>query len=280
MVHAFVATTFAPWLALVLIRYHVGAWVATVPPSGQASPVAPVLTGDMPPPSRSLTVQRVTPAGVSPALCINAQRACSSTVVPEAFCAPPREMNDAWFATPAAAMSAIALAMLCASAVTPAGSPVGPARTKSLVKIACPNWLFMENPPETNWFSRDAAWTMSMLGPPLPLSAFWIAVPVADPVYLKVNCGNAAWNWGWIRFGIRPESLISLVPTIDSDDALSAVASAGASIRTRAAKRPSTGRASSRRRPGRTRRSAGSVRRPLDTGWVIAPAYRGCLCNA
>ncbi len=54
-------------------------------------------------------------------------------------------------------------------------------------------------------------------------------------MYLKVNWGNAAWNCGWIRLGMRPESLMSLVPTIDSVEALSALASAGASMRTVAA---------------------------------------------
>ena len=265
------------------MTYHAGALaeVSTVPESGHGAPCAPLATGAIPPPSASLTVHSVTPAGVRPELFTSAHRACSSTVVPDAVVVPPRDTNvDCPPAAPTAATFAIAWAMLCASGVTPAGSPVGPTRTKSLVKIAWPNRLFSENPSATNWFSSDGAWTMSMLGPPLPLSAAWIAAPVADPVYLKANCGNAAWNCGWIRFGIRPASLRSLVPTIDSVDALSALASAGVSIMTRAAKRPRTGRASSRRTPGRAERSAGSVRRSGDTGWVIRPAYRGCLCNA
>src|ERR1700744_3900012 len=265
------------------MTYQAGALaeVLTVPESGQGAPCAPLLTGAIPPPSAALTVHKVTPAGVSPELSTSAHRACSSIVVPDALLVPPRETNVAVPpAAPTRATSAIAAAMLCTSGLAAAGSPVGPTRMKSLVKIACPKLLFIENPPETNWFSRDGAWTMSMLGPPGPLSAFWIAVPVAEPVYLKVNCGNAAWNCGCIRFGIRPESLTSLVPTIDSVDALSALASAGANIRTRAARRPRTGRASSRRTPGRTEESAGSGRRPEGTGWVIAPAYRGCLCIA
>jgi hypothetical protein len=70
----------------------------------------------MPPPSAALTVQSVTPAGVSPPLLTSAQMACSSTVVPEAVVVPPREMNQELPATPALATSANAAAMLCASA--------------------------------------------------------------------------------------------------------------------------------------------------------------------
>ena len=76
-------------------------------------------------------------------------------------------------------------------------------------------------------------------------------MPVAEPVYLKVNCGKAAWNAGWIRFGIRPESLTSLVPTIVSVEEVSALARPGTSSMIAAASRPRSGAASSRRRgPG------------------------------
>ena len=116
-------------------------------------------------------------------------------------------------------MSANACAALFAPfAATPAGSPVGPAITKSLVKIAFPYWLLYEKPPATNWFSSEAACTISALGPPVPFSAFWIAAPVAAPTYLNVYCGNSLLNAGWIRFGIRPESFTSLVPTTVSVD--------------------------------------------------------------
>src|ERR1700759_188852 len=87
---------FAPWLLLALISYHVGLWgLATVPLSGHGSPVAPTLTGDIPPPSSALTVHSVTPAGVSPELSTSAHRACSSIVVPDALLVPPRETNVA-----------------------------------------------------------------------------------------------------------------------------------------------------------------------------------------
>ena len=102
-------------------------------------------------------------------------------------------------------MSANAWAMLLAAlALTPAGSADGPARTKSLVKIAFPYWLLYEKPPATNWFSSEAAWTISALGPPVPFSAFWIAAPVADPVYLNVNCGYAVWKLGLDHVGDQP----------------------------------------------------------------------------
>ena len=61
----------------------------------------------------------------------------------------------------------------------------------------------------------------------MPFSAFWIAAPVAEPTYLNVNWGNAFLNAGWIRFGTRPESLTSLVPTTVRVDDVSALASAG-----------------------------------------------------
>ena len=69
----------------------------------------------------------------------SAQIACSSVVVPAV---PPRETNVALPATPAVATSTNAWAMLLAPlAATPAGSPVGPASTKSLIQIALPNGL-------------------------------------------------------------------------------------------------------------------------------------------
>ncbi len=74
---------------------------------------------------------------------------------------------------PAVATSANACAMLLAPfEAAPAGSAVGPASTKSLVKIAFPYWLLYEKPPATNWLSSDAACTISTLGPPTPFSAF------------------------------------------------------------------------------------------------------------
>ena len=204
----------------------------TVPLSGHGPPLAtpaPALIGDMPPPSAALTVHKIRLAGRRPELLTSAQISCSSTVVPDAVVPPPRVKNVALPLAPAAATSAKACATLFAPfAATPAGSPVGPASTKSLVKIAFPYWLLYENPPATNWFSSEAACTISALGPPVPFSAFWIAVPVAEPTYLNVNCGYALLNIGWIRFGTRPESLTSLVPRTVSVDDVSALASAGA----------------------------------------------------
>ena len=193
-VQALVAITLAPWLAPLLTKYQGGAVVlSTVPLVGHAWPEVACtvgLTGDIPPPSAALTLQRTTPAGVRPALLTNAQIACSSTVVPEAVVVPPRVMNVEWPATPDVATSANAWAMLFPALVpTPAGSAVGPANTKSLVKIALPYWLLYEKPPATNWFSSDAAWTIRALGPPVPLLALLIAVPVAEPTYLKVMLG-------------------------------------------------------------------------------------------
>ena len=73
-----------------------------------------------------------------------------------AAAAEERRVLGVW--APAVAMSANAWAALLAAFVpTPAGSPVGPAITKSLVKIAFPYWLLYENPFATNWFSSDAA---------------------------------------------------------------------------------------------------------------------------
>src|SRR6202042_3316808 len=143
---------------------------------------------------------------------------------------PPRETNVALAATPAVATSANAWATLLAPlAATPAGAPVGPVSTKSLIQIALPNGLvegpdpvaWYENPPATNWFSSVGAWTISALAPIEPVSALGIAVPEAVPMYLNVNYGNACWNWGPIRFGIRPESETSLVPMTVSVDAVS-----------------------------------------------------------
>ena len=171
-----------------------------MPLSGHGPPLAtPALAaiGDMPPPSAALTVHRVRLAGCRPELATRAQIACSSTVVPDAVTLPPRLKNVALLGlwAPAAAMSANACAALFAAFVpTPAGSPVGPAITKSLVKIAFPYWLLYENPFATNWFSSDAAWTISALGPPVPFSAAWIAAPVAEGRYLNVNCGKSFSN--------------------------------------------------------------------------------------
>src|SRR6476619_2715154 len=124
---------------------------------------------------------------------------------------------------------------------TPAGSPLAPASTKSLVKIAFPNWLSNENPFATNWFSSDGACTISALGPPVPFWADWIAAPVAEPTYLNVNCGNCWVNCGWMTFGIRPESLTSLVPTIVRVDDVSALASDGATSSAAAARTTTRG---------------------------------------
>ena len=99
----------------------------------------------MPPPRVAGTVHRVTPAGSRPAALASAQIACSSVVVPAV---PPRETNVAFAgaAIPAAATSANAWAALVAPlAATPAGSPVGPASTKSLIQIALPNG-FVDGP--------------------------------------------------------------------------------------------------------------------------------------
>ena len=98
-----------------------------------------------------------------------------------------------------------------------------------MVKIAFPYWLLYEKPPATNWFSSEAACTISALGPPVPFSACWIAAPVAEPTYLNVYCGKAACERGWITFGIRPESLTSLVPTTVSVEEVSALAGPGVS---------------------------------------------------
>ena len=174
-VHALVATTFAAWLPP-LMKYQLGAsaWL-TLPLSGHGWPEVACtldLIGVAPPPSAALTVQSTTPAGVSPALPTSAHNACSSTVVPEALLVPPREKNTALPASPALATSANACAMLFAAfAPTPAGSAVDPANTKSLVQIALPNWLSIEKPLATNWFSSDAACTISALGPPVPFIA-------------------------------------------------------------------------------------------------------------
>jgi hypothetical protein len=95
----------------------------------------------MPPPSAALTVHRVRLAGWRPELATSAQIPCSSTVVPDAVVAPPRLKKVALLGlwAPAAAMSANDwAALLAALAPTPAGSPVGPMMTKSLVKIAFP----------------------------------------------------------------------------------------------------------------------------------------------
>ena len=72
---------------------------------------------------------------------------------------------------PAAATSANAWAMLLpAFAATVAGSEFGPASTKSLVQSARP-YCSNEYPPDTNWFSSDAAWTIRLLAPAAPDSA-------------------------------------------------------------------------------------------------------------
>ncbi len=125
--------------------------------------------------------------------------------------------------------------------------------------MALPYWLLYEKPSATNWFSSDAACTMSTLGPPVPLLALLIAVPVADPLYLNVNCGYAALNAGWIRFAIRPESLRSLVPLTVSVEELSALASAGVRSNAAAASSPITGAPSSRRAKPCRRRGTGRV---------------------
>ena len=63
-------------------------------------------------------------------------------------------------------------------------------------------------------------------------------------MYLNVNCGNACWNWGPIRFGIRPESETSLVPMTVSVDAVSALARVGTSMNITAAATPVSASAS------------------------------------
>ena len=100
-----------------------------------------------------------------------------------------------------------------------------------------------------------------------------MAVPVAEPTYLNVNCGNAAWNCGWIRLGIRPESLTSLVPTIESVDALSALASAGDSIRTSGGQEAEDGEGQQPAQAGAGRK-AGGKRAPT---WVNGLGHRASI---
>ena len=194
---------FAPWLVLLLITYQAGlCGLATVPLSGHGAPWAPVLTGDIPAPSAALTVHRVTPAGVSPTPFMSAHRACSSTVVPEAVAAPPRETNVAVPATPLAATSAIAWAMLCASGVGPgrvggrAGEDevVGEDRVPVLVLVGEPvgDELVLQRRRRgrsarsgRRCHSRRSGWRCR-----------W-----PSPMYLKANCGNAAWNCGLDQVG-------------------------------------------------------------------------------
>jgi hypothetical protein len=71
-----------------------------------------------------------------------------------------------------------------------------------LRKIAWPNWFWNENPLATNWFSSEAACTISMLAPSAPLSTALMAARVALPMYRNEYCGKACSNSGPIRFGI------------------------------------------------------------------------------
>ena len=82
---------------------------------------------------------------------------------------------------------------------------MGPPSTKSLVKIARP-YCSAEKPPATNWFSSEAACTIRALAPTEPLSASLIAVPVAVPMYLKVN-------WGYCLRERRLQHVAASVPS-------------------------------------------------------------------
>ncbi len=73
------------------------------------------LIGDIPPPSAADTVQSTTPEGVKAARETSCQYWCSATTVPGAAVDPPRVKKVALPATPAAATSANAWAMLFAA---------------------------------------------------------------------------------------------------------------------------------------------------------------------
>ena len=90
-----------------------------------------------------------------------------------------------------------------------------------------------------------------------------MALPVPVPMYLNVYWGKAFSKPGWITFGIRPESLTSLVPMTVSEDEVSALASAGEIRNIAAATRPRNGTASNRRvAPDRPLRSCRRAWRP------------------
>ena len=122
--------------------YHFGsaAPLGSAPPPGHAWPEAvtpwPAAIGVSPPPLAELTPHSSRPAGLRPDCAISCQMACSWTVVPGV---PPRDTNVDLPAMPDAATAANARAMSCGAPVlTPAGSGVLPASTKSLIHNALP----------------------------------------------------------------------------------------------------------------------------------------------